>query len=1746
MKKSILLLCALWGGTCKVVAQTAQWIDVTNYYIQNPSFDNNSNRGWSITSNASSKDLNYNCQEFWNGTFNIWQSIPDIPNGTYRLSVQGYYRMTDNSTSMTAHNNGTESLAARLYANSTETPLVSVYSEKLGFNYNNGCWNYRRTDYYPNNMEAAAYCFSQGMYDNQLEFTVTNGTATVGIRNDNYTSSNWAIFDNFKLEYYGTVVHVTSVSFPQKSLSLELGDSYQIEPTILPENAIFRTLSWRSTNPAIVSVDEHGIITAHSKGTATIIAISTDNTSASATCNVTVTQNDATSTSLVINEIMAANVDMFMDPSWNYGGFVELYNPTSQAVGIGRFYISDELSNLKKCILPAEIGKIPAKGFKTLWFGHSDRHTPTQVNMKLDTDGGIIYISNSEGILIAQQSYPPSMARISYARTIDGGNTWGTTAYPSPSATNTTSKFASTRLDAPIVDKDAQLFSGNLSISVQIPAGATLRYTTDGTTPTEENGLTSTTGLFNISNTTVFRFRLFQNGKLPSPIVTRSYLYQSADYQLPIISIVTDNDNIYSDEFGIFVKGNGNGLVGNGHSSKCNWNTDWERPVNFEYITTDNQCILTQEADISSCGGWSRAFNPHSFKIKAGKKFDEHLNYFQFRPFAAKPHLRHKVLQIRNGGNDTSARFIDPSIQEIIQRSGIDIDGQAYQPTIHFINGNYIGVINMREPNNKHFSLANKGYDTDDLDQFEMSPDSGYVQMAGDKKYFSEWYDLSFNAADDAVYQQICESYVDIDEYTNYMASQIYIGGTDFPQNNVKAYRPRVENGKFRFVTFDLDFALSTSDPFGNMFNKQHHLFDTLYDTTDAIASGKTLQGNRVYDEIEIVTIFINMLQNDTFRKKFIDTFCLIAGSVFEPTRCQQIVDELKARVYDSMTSSEQSALNSSANKVRNGFSASLQDSRTNLMKNNYNSYFHLSDTERQAATLSANIPEAHLLYNGMPVPTDKFSGYVFAPVTLRAMAPGGYKFIGWKDENATVVTTSTTLFAKGSRWSYYDQGSLDGTTWKSTFNSSWPTGNAPLGYFTSDASNARGYQTILDYGNNASNKRPTYYFARQISISSAPSANDVIKLNFTADDGFIIYVNGTEAGRYLMKAGEATYSTFASSYAPGNPDTGTLTLSPSLFRVGNNLITVEVHNNNANSTDIYWDAELLLETIDTDVVNYLSTEETITLPTSGAIHLTACYEPIDASDLAITDTYPIKVNEVGASNSVYVNEYFKYSDWIELYNNTDTDLDVAGLYLSDDVDNPLKYQIPASNGVINTIIPSGGFLPIWADNLEATSEIHSNFKLSNTDGSMVIVSSSDEFVENNAAFYASHPHPKNFVEGLTYTTHQGTESVGRYPDGGRDFYLMARPTIERSNTLTTTDRIVGSDVNLSPEDNRFTIDLQEGWNWFSHNLRSDLSVGTDFARAATRIVGAKKETILDPQFGWTGSLKSLSAGHLYKVQMSQSETYTHDKTYGIINSAIHLLPGWNWIGYPVEGAQTLSAAFSNYLAEEGDEILGQDGFATYENGIWAGTLSSLETGKGYLFKTSHAKTLLFAEPSVSVKIRKAALRKANVMDGNNVNKYAYPNVMGFIAQLCQEDNILEAERFTIYAYAGDECRGVSKPVNGIHYLSIYGLGGEEITFRAIDQLDGTTYDIEETQSFALGISGTAKTPRTLSLVSSTNDDATTIDLVQDHTSGSASSKVIGYYSMSGQFISLHKTALSKGIYIVKLENGNHSKLYIP
>lgn len=1043
---------------------------------------------------------------------------------------------------------------------------------------------------------------------------------------------------------------------------------------------------------------------------------------------------------IIINEIMASNVDVYRDPSTNFGSWVELYNPTSSDIVLGGLFVSDDLNNLKKNKLVSNYGKLPAHGFAILNFDHHDIWTVEsyrQIDDKLDCDGGTIIISDGVNIL-AQQDYPKAISRVSYARTVDGGSDWGLSGTPTPGASNANGAFAKEQLDAPVVLKESGLYSSAIVFQVEIPQGTTLRYTINGTAPTLTNGSVSTTGQFSIRANSCYRFRLFKEGYLPSNVVTRTFIFSNNE-PFPIISIVTDKNNTdASSDYGLFKEGK-YGRPGNGKTTKCNWNMDWDRPVNFEYITTDNECVVSQECDFSMCGGWSRAWTPHSFKLKATKVYDLQ-NTFKYQFFDNKPFLNNKTLQIRNGGNDTGARLKDAAIQQIAARSGIYVDYQSWQPVHVYINAQPYAVLNMREPNNKHFAYSNYGIDTDDMEQFEISPDSGYVQMEGTGEYFKKLYDLSADAANESTYADIC-NLLDVDEFVNYMAIQLYAGGNDWPQNNVKGFIDK-NSGKFHFVLFDMDFALGTNEPLKTFKDKQYYNFNDLYgyDYSRGVSITGTSMRNK---EIEFVTLFLNMLNNETFRKKFIDTFCLVGGSIYTPARVSEIVNEMASYL------SSGNYVNpwNTANSIISGFANRRQTMISHIQK-----FFSLSNDKKQNITLTSNVEGAKLMVNDIEVPTGKFEGTLFGPITYKAVAPAGFKFAGWM--NGSMDGESKTLINRGATWKY-SVGSIPADNWKTVASAFVNSGTAPLGYGKSSV------KTTLT-GN-----KLAYYFGRTFTIDNVPSPDDKFVLNYTIDDGFVIYINGVEAARYNMPSGTITSSTAASTYCNDNPDVGTVVLKSSLFRRGSNFIAVEVHNNSTSSSDILWDAELLrVLPKEIDETDYLSTDEEYMIPSSGTYNLIACFEPIEEDELLANGTTPVKINEVSAANTMAVNDLFKKKDWIELYNTTDSPIDIAGMYISDKEDNPKKYQIPS--GVVNTVIEPYGHIILWADEAEGVSQLHVPFKLGNNEGEKVILMSEDG----------------SWKDVLTYTSHLGTQSVGLYPDGSNNVYVMDVPTIGAQNKL--------------------------------------------------------------------------------------------------------------------------------------------------------------------------------------------------------------------------------------------------------------------------------------------------------------------------------------------------------------------------
>ena len=1421
-----------------------------------------------------------------------------------------------------------------------------------------------------------------------------------------------------------------------------------------------------------------------------------------------------TTKSIVINEIMASNAGVVMSPATNFDGWIELYNPTEESINLSGMYLSDNADDLTRWNMPANVGTIPAKGFLVVWLGSNDILF-NQAPFKLDCDGGTIYLSDKNGNLIVSQTYLPALSRTAWARKTDGGSEWSWTANPTPGATNTTSVFATQRLEAPVVSVGSTLFTGSLQVNVEIPSGAKLMYTTDGSVPTppqtstnkdfnivvrDNPGTESKDGIFTINGTSNYVFRLFKDGYLPSVPVTRSYILKDKQFTIPVVSIVGDEKYYYDDIWGIDVDGT-NGKTGNNRDYPVNWNMPWDRPVNFSFISPEGEMLFNQDVMTSVSGGWSRQDTPRSFKLKSNKVFDG-LNHLDYAFFPQKPYIRNKALLVRNGGNDPSCRFMDPAMTTIVHRSGIDLDVQSTLQVAEYINGEFRGVLNLREPNNDKFVYANRGNGDEEIDYFE-----NFQFTDGTSDAWWRLMDLSESINDNGVYDEV-KQLLDIDEFTNYMATEMFLGNSDWPNNNVKGYRSR-DDGRFRFILFDLDQIFNRWCP-------MNHL--------------STLDGQFANDML--VVLLRNLLGNDMYRKKFIDTFCIIAGSVFERDRVTAMVNEI-ADSMRPMLKLDGRSPDGTANEIKEKMSSRMKDILGPQGQLEQFQPARLGELKRQTVKLSADTPDAHITINGIDVPYADFNGYLFQPIQLEAKAPAGYRFAGW---TTGAASASNCLIGTTDTWKYYDKGEPASNWYASDFNdNSWASGQAPLGYTMT------GVTTTVSYGSDSSQKNPTTYFRKTFNLSAAPSNNDQFLLNYQIDDGFIVYVNGKEAGRYNMPDGEVSFDSFSSSYAGGEPLTGTLGLSPSLFKSGNNVIAVEVHNNQYASSDLFWAAELDT-TVGTSSEGFVSTESVMNLPTGSTVNLIATFTKLSENESLAQHVAPLRVNEVSAANSMYVNDRFKHNDWFEIYNTTDTDLNVAGLYISDDEDNPMKYQIP-TGGILNTIIPAHGHRIVWADEMDAVTQLHADFKLKNEDDQLILICSNDDFVTNNADYFNKHPEMKDFADGIIYKTHRGDQSVGRYPDGSNSFYKMYRPTIEHPNALTSDDTFLGEDEGLTIQNREeFSLALAEGWNWISNPMAEPI-ITSKLSDYANRIVGKDNEAYRSAT-GMVGTLKELETGNLFKVQMQQADTYTHSGFFCEDGKPIMLRPGWNWIGYTVNGAQTLNAALSDYLAEEGDKMIGQNGIATYENGSWQGTLSTMETGLGYMLFTKQAKSLTFKTPTVKVRLRHrtqshaARTRTASLF--RPVSKFTYPNVMGVIAEVQKDNEKVEADRFTLFAYDADgECRGESKWVNGLAYLTLYGKGGEPLSYRAIDLLDGTVYTVRETMSFAEGVTGSISQPIVLTL-GMTEGNATVIDGAPV---APTTSEIDGYYNLDGTRVSV--TAARRGIYLVKYKNGSYKKIIV-
>jgi hypothetical protein len=1041
---------------------------------------------------------------------------------------------------------------------------------------------------------------------------------------------------------------------------------------------------------------------------------------------------------LHITEVMALNTSGAVNPLLGEpGDWIEIYNASASRIDVGSYYLSDDPGVPYKWNFPRQTS-LPPGDFLLVWAdGTNDIMHGNHTSFKLNVAGESLFLHAGSGELVDSMTYPRMYEDVSFG--VDGNGKRVYFGTPTPGTQNNTASGYQVAGKVRFLPP-AGIYSTGLQVELRSgePQG-TVRYTLDGSPPGLSDPLY--TGPIPVNGNTVIRARKWVEGFEPGEPATSSYIISNG-LTLPVISLTTDPFNLWDDQAGIYVTGT-NGIPGYCSDQPRNWNQDWERPMSLEYFDTEGGRQLQIDGGVKIHGGCSRQAPMKSLGFFARSQYGR--NSMDYRFFREKNVDSFKGLILRNAGNDYWYSFIRDAVIQATVTPVMDLDGQAYEPVQVFLNGEYWGIHNLREKVNEHWVTSNYGIPAENLDFIKNQNEvfAGSMVAFNQLTRFLEQHSL----AEDANYQVVADQ-IDIGSYINYLITQMYFANRDWPGNNQKYWRDRVNGTKWRWILFDMEFSMGLYE-----FNPAIDMFS--FSTADDVYEWP----NPVWATLPIR----RLLENDGFRKLFLQKYMMHLNTTFQPERVIRVIDSIQHGIYDLFPDQIQRWGQVSSMAAWEGQVEELRrfaTQRPGFVWQNMRNFFSLG------SNVSLHIDSLDhtggISLNGVRVPREGFDGkYVSGFDLLLEFHPApGYSHDHW--EVTSYGSTDTTLLKRNSAWRYNDTGVYPGDSWKeeSYNDSAWPAGTGELGY--GDGNEA----TVLDFGPDDQNKHITYYFRTTVEIGDT-SGFDFYRIRIMRDDGAVVYVNGTELLRDNLPAGEILPGTVALDFV-GDQDESTYFDYPvdhHPFKPGTNTIAVEIHQNSPTSSDISFDLELAAGSVSQG--NTMVYEENpLSLRVEHGISIRA------VSGIFEMEQEPeLFINEIMASNQgAFYDEYGNDGDWIEIYNAGDSDMDMAGLFLTDNLDEPGKWLIPSGDPEATTIT-AGGYLVFFADENPLLGPMHLDFRLS-ADGEEAGLS----YRSGEATIW---------IDSVRFGTQRTNISLGRFPDGNHQWIAMANYTPGSSNIYT-------------------------------------------------------------------------------------------------------------------------------------------------------------------------------------------------------------------------------------------------------------------------------------------------------------------------------------------------------------------------
>lgn len=543
--------------------------------------------------------------------------------------------------------------------------------------------------------------------------------------------------------------------------------------------------------------------------------------------------------SVVLSEVLSANYSTMRQPDLSYPDWIEVYNRSSAPVNLAGYGLSKNAKNPGKWVFP-NITLGAGEYLVVLATGKSVTDTQKKnlsTNFTLSSEGDNVFLFTPEGTITDKFQFGRAHADVSYGRS-NGSMMYF--SQPTPGTANGTG--SPLYVNMPGFSVPAGVYGSAQSVSIRVPEGATVYYTTDGSTPTESSA--RYTGALSFTSNTMLRARAFRPGFEPSETATASYFISqptetidSHHTDFAIVSLVSDNGAFFDKATGIYVAGQryadktgeeaSSFTLKNGTNEKqwklANFNAqhethpdplglEWERPCHVEIIDENGKYEYGDDAMIRIFGAFSRFEEQKGMAIVTRGGYGT--SALNDKIFDSREFTSYKSVTLRPSAMDWKmSKIRDILIQGLVDESDSILATQAYRRCIVYINGRYWGIYNIREKVNKDFLAQHYSVDPNTVDILVGNGVTEAAQISGTNAYLEysdliSWvknHDLSVRENYEYVKQR-----VDVDNYAEYCAMEIYVGNTD--TGNIKCWRSSALDNRWRWIPYDFDWAFNRND----------------------------------------------------------------------------------------------------------------------------------------------------------------------------------------------------------------------------------------------------------------------------------------------------------------------------------------------------------------------------------------------------------------------------------------------------------------------------------------------------------------------------------------------------------------------------------------------------------------------------------------------------------------------------------------------------------------------------------------------------------------------------------------------------------------------------------------------------------------------------------------------------------------------------------------------------------------------